>query len=63
MNGLVEGIKVALGMAGIGLGMLKAGRLSIKEFVGGHTVKDKKGFKAMIKKAQELEAARVDNAQ
>jgi len=61
MNGFVEGIKVALGMAGIGLGMLKTGRLSLKELVGGHTVKDKKGFKAMIKKAQELEAARVDN--
>ena len=63
MNGIVVGIKVALGMAGIGLGMLKAGRLSLKELVGGHTVKDKKGFQAMIKKAQELEAARVDNAQ
>ncbi|HHJ34814.1 MAG TPA: heterodisulfide reductase [Gammaproteobacteria bacterium] len=62
MNGLVEGIKVALGMAGIGLGMLKAGRLSLKELVGGHTVKDKKGFQAMIKKAQELEAARVDGS-
>jgi len=48
-------------MAGIGLGMLKTGRLSLKELVGGHTVKDKKGFKAMIKKAQELEAARIDN--
>ena len=60
MNGIVEGIKVALGMAGIGLGMLKAGRLSIKELVGGHTVKDKKGFHAMIKKAMELEAARID---
>lgn len=61
MNGFVNGIKVALGMAGIGLGMLKSGRLSLKELVGGHTVKDKKGFKAMIKKAQELEAARIDN--
>jgi len=61
MNGFVNGVKVALGMAGIGLGMLKSGRLSLKELVGGHTVKDKKGFKAMIKKAQELEAARIDN--
>ena len=60
MNGFVEGVKVALGMAGIGLGMLKAGRLSLKEIVGGHTLKDKKGFQAMIKKAQELEAARID---
>jgi len=62
MNGFVEGVKVALGMAGIGLNMLKAGRLSITELVGGHTVKDKKGFQAMIKKAQELEAARIDGS-
>jgi len=61
MNGFVNGIKVALGMAGIGLGMLKSGRLSIKELIGGHTVKDKKGFKAILKKAAELEAARIDN--
>ncbi len=60
MNGFVNGIKVAMGMAGIGLGMYKSGRLSIKELIGGHTVKDKSGFKAMIKKAQELESARVD---
>jgi quinone-modifying oxidoreductase subunit QmoC len=61
MDGIVNGIKVAMGMAGIGLGMLKSGRLSLKELVGGHTVKDKKGFKAMLKKAAELEAARIDN--
>ena len=61
MDGFVNGIKVALGMAGIGLGMLKTGRLSLKELIGGHTVKDKKGFKAMLKKAAELEAARIDN--
>jgi quinone-modifying oxidoreductase subunit QmoC len=60
MDGIVNGIKVAMGMAGIGLGMLKAGRLSLKELIGGHTVKDRKGFNAMIKKAMELEAARVD---
>jgi len=61
MDGIVNGIKVSLGMAGIGLGMWKAGRLNIKELIGGHTVKDKKGYHAMIKKAQELEAARIDN--
>lgn len=60
MDGFVNGIKVAMGMAGVGMGMLKSGRLSLKEVIGGHTVKDRKGFAAMIKKAQELEAARVD---
>jgi quinone-modifying oxidoreductase subunit QmoC len=47
-------------MADIGKGMLFAKRMSLKELIGGHSVKDKKGFQAMIKKAQELEAARVD---
>ena len=61
MDGFINGIKVALGMAGIGLGMLRTGRLSLKELIGGHSVKDKKGFKAIMKKAQELEAARLDN--
>lgn len=61
MNGFVEGIKTALGMAGIGMGMVKTKRMNPMEILGGHTVKDKKGFQAMIKKAQELEAARVDN--
>jgi len=61
MNGFAEGIKTALGMAGIGMGMVKTKRMNPMEILGGHTVKDKKGFQAMIKKAEELEAARVDN--
>jgi quinone-modifying oxidoreductase subunit QmoC len=60
MNGFGEGIKTSLGMSGIGMGMLKTKRMSPVEMLGGHGVKDKKGFHAMLKKAEELEAARID---
>jgi quinone-modifying oxidoreductase subunit QmoC len=59
INGFKEGVRTALKMAPIGLGMLKSKRMSPVEMVAGHRVKDTKGFHAMIKKAEELEAARV----
>ena len=60
MNGFSEGVKTALKMAPVGLGMLKTKRMSPMEMVGGHSIKDIKGFHAMLKKAEELESARVD---
>jgi len=66
MNGFVAGIKTAMKMAPIGLGMLRSKRMRPFEMFGGHSVKDKKGFHAMITKAKELEAARIaghDNRQ
>lgn len=60
MNGFSEGVKTALKMAPVGLGMLKTKRMSPMEMVGGHSIKDLKGFHAMLKKAEELESARVD---
>lgn len=60
MNGFSEGIKTSLKMQQIGLNMLKTKRMAISELWGGHKVKDLSGFHKMIKKAQELEAARVD---
>jgi len=60
MNGLSEGVKTSLKMAPVGLGMLKTKRMSPMEMAGGHSVKDLKGFHAMLKKAEELESARVD---
>ena len=59
MNGFGEGIKTSLKMKDIGLGMLKTKRMSPMEMVGGHGVKDLKGFQAMLKKAKELEDARI----
>jgi quinone-modifying oxidoreductase subunit QmoC len=59
MNGFGEGVKTALKMKDVGLGMLKTGRMSPMEMLGGHGVKDLGGFHKAIKKAQELEDARI----
>jgi len=59
MNGFGEGVKTALKMAPVGQGMLKTKRMNPLEIVKGHTVKDLDGFHAMIRKAQELEDARL----
>ena len=40
----MAGIKKALAMQGIGLGLLKAKRLNPMEIFGGHGVKDLKGI-------------------
>jgi len=60
MNGIAEGIKTALKMKAIGLGMWKTKRMNPMEILGGHSVKDKSGFHAMLKKAEELESARIE---
>ena len=54
-DGLVPGIKIALGMQSIGLGMVKARRLNPMEIFGGHGLKDLKGFQAIVAKAREIE--------
>lgn len=59
MNGFAEGVKTALKMAPIGLGMLKTKRMNPLEMVKGHQVKDVKGFHAILEKAKELEDARI----
>jgi quinone-modifying oxidoreductase, subunit QmoC len=59
MNGFSNGVKVALKHQKIGQGMLKAGRMSPMEAVGGHAVADLAGFHKILKKAQELEDARI----
>ena len=59
MNGFGEGVKTSLKMKDIGLGMLKTGRMNPMEILGGHAVKDLSGFQKAIKKAQELEDARI----
>jgi quinone-modifying oxidoreductase subunit QmoC len=62
MNGIGEGIKTSLKMQKIGLGMLKTKRLTPMELVGGHKCKDAKGLQSILKKAEELEAARIPAA-
>ena len=62
MNGIGEGIKTSLKMKDIGLGMLMTKRLSPMELIGGPKCKDAKGLQAILKKAAELEAARIPAA-
>jgi len=59
MNGLVEGIKVALANSKLGLNMIKTKRLSVADLFGGHGCKDSAGLHKMLQKAQELEDARI----
>jgi len=62
MNGFGEGIKTSLKMKDIGLAMLKSKRMAMGEAFGGHSVKDLSGFHKMLKKAQELEDARIQKS-
>jgi quinone-modifying oxidoreductase subunit QmoC len=57
-DGFIQGIKNALAMQGIGLGLVKAGRLNPMEIFGGHKCKDKSGIQKMIAKAREIEDRR-----
>jgi quinone-modifying oxidoreductase subunit QmoC len=59
MNGFGEGVKVAMKNQKLGMAMMKAGRMSPMEMAGGHGVKDPSGLQKMLKKAQELEDARI----
>lgn len=58
-DGFAEGVKVSLSKQKLGMNMMKAKRMSPMEMLGGHGVSDLAGFHAMLKKAEELEAARV----
>ena len=59
MNGIGEGIKTSLKMKGVGMGMIKTGRMSPMEMLGGHGIKDAGGLKKIIAKAEALEAERI----
>jgi len=59
MNGFGEGIKVAMKNQKLGMNMIKTKRMNPMEIMGGHAVKDLSGFQKVIKKAQELEEARI----
>jgi quinone-modifying oxidoreductase subunit QmoC len=60
-DGFISGIKESLKNAKLGMNMQKAKRMDPMEFFGGHGVKDSAGLQKMIKKAQELEAARIES--
>ena len=59
MNGFGEGVKVAMKNQKLGMNMIKTKRMNPMEIMVGHAVKDLSGFHKVIKKAQELEDARI----
>ncbi len=59
-DGFGQGIKNALANQKLGMNMMKAKRMSAAEFFGGHGVKDVAGLQKMIKKAEEIEAAKLE---
>ncbi len=54
-DGFVQGIRNALAMQGVGLGLMKAKRLNPMEILGGHKCRDQGGIHRMIAKAREIE--------
>lgn len=58
MDGIVAGIKMGLSMIGVGLGMLKTGRLDPMALISHKGIKDVKGLQAMLKKARVIEDER-----
>ncbi len=62
-DGIGEGIKKAMAMQDVALGLVKAKRLNIMEALGGgHKCKDIGGIQKMLRKAYELEAKRKGRA-
>jgi quinone-modifying oxidoreductase subunit QmoC len=57
-DGFGQGVKNAMAMQGVGLGLVKAKRLNPMEILGGHTCKDKSGIQKMVAKAKEIEDRR-----
>jgi len=58
MDGFVKGVKKGLEMAGVGLGMLRTGRLNPFGLFAHKGCKGKKDIQKMLKRAYEIEAKR-----
>ncbi|HEB59021.1 MAG TPA: 4Fe-4S dicluster domain-containing protein [Gammaproteobacteria bacterium] len=59
MNGFIEGIKTALKAMPLGLNMYKTRRLNPMEYFGGHGVSKPGDLRAILKKAEEIELAKL----
>jgi quinone-modifying oxidoreductase subunit QmoC len=59
-DGFGEGVKNAMANQKLGMNMMKAKRMSPMEILGGHGVKDLSGLQKIIKKAEEIEAAKLE---
>ncbi|HEC25996.1 MAG TPA: heterodisulfide reductase [Gammaproteobacteria bacterium] len=58
MDGFANGVKTSMEMMGMGLGMLKTGRLDALGLLRSNGIKDKSGLHKALKKAREIEDAR-----
>ena len=58
-NGFVEGVKTSIEKQALGMAMMKSKRMSPMEMLGGHKVKDLSGLQKMLKKAEEIETAKI----
>lgn len=58
-DGFGQGIKNAMANQQLGQNMMKAKRMSAMELFGGHSIKDTSGLQKIIKKAQEIEDAKI----
>ncbi len=57
-DGFVQGIKNALAMQKVGMGLMKAKRLNPMEIFGGHRCKDPASIQRIVAKAREIEDRR-----
>ncbi len=63
MNGVGEGVKTALKMKDVGMGLTKTKRMNPMEMVGGHGCKDAAGLRAILDKAREIELGKAQQFQ
>ena len=57
-DGFAQGVKNAMAMQGIGLGLMKAKRLNAGELFGGHKCQDPDAIHKIVAKAREIEDSR-----
>ena len=58
-DGFGQGIKNAMANQKLGMAMMKTKRMSVSELWGGHGIKDTSGLNAILKKAREIEDAKM----
>lgn len=60
-DGFVSGIKESIKHMKLGMNMMKAKRMSMTELFGGHSVEKISDLQKIIKKAEEIENARIES--
>jgi quinone-modifying oxidoreductase subunit QmoC len=58
-DGFGSGVKNAMANQKLGMAMMKTKRMNPMEIVGGHSIKDTNGLNAILKKAREIEDAKI----